>query len=77
MIEQQVETEVLAANRQLILFADEREVSPQLQEESLQVHDDRRLQFLLGMRFRQTQKVHEVTVLEDGFGIRVQLCHRW
>ena len=29
------------------------------------------------MRFGQTQKVHEVTVFEDGLGILVQLCHRW
>jgi hypothetical protein len=29
------------------------------------------------MRFGEAQKVNEVAVFENGFGIQVQLCHRW
>lgn len=76
VVEQEVEAEVLAADLQEVLLADEGEVAAQFNEEAFEIGDEGVLEVRFGMGFRQVEKVHEVGVFEDAGSVRVQLCQR-
>jgi hypothetical protein len=65
MIEEQVEVELLAADLETHLSADEREPTAQFEQEALNVIDERLFHLAFAPRIRGAEEVEEVRILED------------
>ena len=64
MVKKQVEAEIGAAHLQQVLLAHETEVAAQFGQKLLQIGDQGLLEVVLGMNFRQIEKLQQITVLE-------------
>lgn len=77
MEEHEVDSEVLVADLNGVLRADEAEVATQLGEESTEVPQERSVKVGLGVIGGEAEELDVVGVLELVDRRRVKLCHRW
>ena len=77
MEEQQIEREILSADLDGILGADEAEVPSQLSDEAAQIAQESPFQIRLGMLRGQAEEFEGVDVFEELGGLGVQLSQRW
>lgn len=77
MEEDQVDGEVLIADLQRVLRADEAEIATQLGEEPAELSEQRAVQVGLGVALRQGEELEAVGVLELVENDRSDLSHRW
>ena len=77
MAEHKVDREVLLADLDWILGADEAEVATELRDEPSKVAKERAVEIRLGVSVREAEELDAVGVLELVEGCWMGSCHRW
>jgi hypothetical protein len=75
--EKQIEREILSADLDGILGADEAEIPSQLGDESAEIAQQGPFQIGLGMLGREAEKLKGVGVFEELGGLRMQFSQQW